>query len=236
MKLRIEKESIDFRKRYGYSSSAPINLNSLLIHLNVIAVFKPLSDTFSGMAVKYEDSKFMLINSNHSIGRQNFSICHELYHLYIQDNFNHHHSSCSNFDKSDKNEYMADLFASYLLMPKNGIINLIPDKELEKDKINLDTIIKLEHYFSCSRSALLRRLQELGILSKKKSENYNSNIKMSARNRGYLEDLYNPGNEGLIIGDFGSIAKNLYDSEKISEGHYIENLSIIGIDPFSENQ
>lgn len=235
MKLRIEKESIDFRKRYGYSSSAPINLHSLLIHLNVISVFKPLSENFSGMTVQYKDSKFMLINSNHSIGRQNFSICHELYHLYIQDNYNHHHSTCLSFDKSDKHEYNADLFASYLLMPKNGIINLIPDEQLEKDKIKLDTILKLEHYFSCSRSALLRRLLELGILSKKKLEDYNSNIKISARKRGYLEDIYNPGNEGLIIGDFGSIAKELYDQEKISEGHYSENLSIIGIDPFAEN-
>ena len=39
------------------------------------------------MLVKQDDVKFMLINANHSIGKQNFSIAHELYHLFVQENF-----------------------------------------------------------------------------------------------------------------------------------------------------
>ena len=43
-------------------------------------------------------------------------------------------------------------------MPDDGIISLIPDSELKKDKIVLSTILKVEQYFSCSRRALLYRL------------------------------------------------------------------------------
>ena len=32
---------------------------------------------------------------------------------------------------------------------------------------------------------------------------------------------------GLVIGDFGEKARLLYESEKISEGHYIELLNMI---------
>jgi len=84
MQYKIEKEAAEFRTRLGYTSYDPIGLKSLLIKLNIITLFKPLSEKFSGMAVKVEDTCFMFVNSSHSIGRQNFTICHELYHLFIQ--------------------------------------------------------------------------------------------------------------------------------------------------------
>lgn len=42
--------------------------------------------------------------------------------------------------------------------------------------------------------------------------------------------MYEPGNENLVIGDFGEKARRLLDEEKISEGHYMELLHKIGID------
>src|SRR5690554_5914434 len=133
MNIRIEKAASEFRTRHGFTNLDPIRLKSLLLKLNVITIFKPLSENLSGMAVKEGDYRFMLINSRHSIGRQHFSICHELYHLYIQKDFIPHHRSAGLFDKKTEHEYKADLFAAYLLMPKDGIINLIPECELDKD-------------------------------------------------------------------------------------------------------
>jgi hypothetical protein len=52
----------------------------------------------------------------------------------------------------------------------------------------------------------------------------------TAREYGYDVSLYNLGNEGLVIGDFGEKARKLFDAEKISEGHYLELLHKIGID------
>ena len=81
MLLTIRKEASEFRMSRGFGNTEPIPLKNLLIKLKIIAVFKNRSENFSGMAIKAGDFRFMLINSSHSIGRQNFSSCHELYHL-----------------------------------------------------------------------------------------------------------------------------------------------------------
>ena len=61
----------------------------------------------------------------------------------------------------------ADIFSSYLLLPEEGIIGLIP--ELEKKKKNListETIFKIQQYYSVSINALIHRLIELGFVDK----------------------------------------------------------------------
>ena len=237
MKVKLKKDAIEFRNELGYGITDAVNLNSLLIKLDIIAVFKRLSNNFSGMAISITkpEKKFILINSDHSIGRQSFSICHELFHLYKDEDFQPHHSSAGDFDKRAKNEYYADIFASYFLLPEEGILSLIPDKQLAKDKIAIDTILKIEHYFRSSRSALLYRLKELNIISSSYYDTHSQNVKLIAKLYGYSTELYEPGNDGKVIGNYGSIAKSLFDEEKISEGHYISLMKDIGIDVFNDN-
>ena len=236
LRYGIKKEASEFRSRLGFGNMEPIGLKSLLIRLNVLTIFKELSENFSGMAVKAGEKRFMMINSNHSIGRQNFSICHELYHLYIDKEFTPHHCSSGIFNKADVKEYQADLFASYLLLPDDGIVNLIPGNELSRDKISLETILKIEHYFSCSRGALLVRLKEMELITPRTYDIFNHQIKNNARQYGYAIDLYEGGNEGVVLGDFGTWAKQLFDSDKISEGHYASLMNSIGIDVFNNEE
>jgi len=47
---------------------------------------------------------------------------------------------------------------------------------------------------------------------------------------GMIYHSINPGNEGLVIGNFGEKARKLFDARKNSEGHYLELLHKIGID------
>ena len=230
----IKKDAIEFRNELGYGNTDALHFNSLLIRLDVIAVFKKLSNSFSGMAIKTDSKNFILINSDHSIGRQSFSICHEMYHLYKDDEFKPHHSIAGCFNKRKSNEYVADVFASYFLLPDDGVLNLIPDPQLQKDKILIETILKIEHYFGCSRSALLYKLKELKIISSVLYDQYNHSIKKIAKLYGYSTELYESGNDGKVIGDYGSIAKSLYDKEKISEGHYFSLMRDIGIDIYNE--
>ncbi len=235
MNYKIEKEAFEFRTKNGFTNSDPIRLKSLLLKLNVVTLFKPLSENFSGMAVKVGESRFMLINSSHSIGRQHFSICHELYHLYIQSDFTPHRCSAGIFNSKDENENRADLFAAHLLMPKEGILYLVPDKELGKDKITLETILRIEHFFSCSRIALLVRLKELQLISQKGFDQFKPDVILSAKKYGYDALLYKSGNEGIVIGNFGTLAKQLFDKEKISEGHYLDLMNSIGFDTLNDS-
>lgn len=226
----IKKDANEFRNELGYGNTDALNFNSLLIRLDVIAVFKQLSNSFSGMAIKSTAKNFILINSDHSIGRQNFSICHELYHLYKEEIFTPHHSIAGCFNKRRSNEFNADVFASYFLLPDDGILSLIPNPQLQKDKIQVETILKIEHYFACSRSALLYRLKELKIISSVLFDQHNQSIKKTAKLYGYSTDLYESGNDGKVVGDYGTLAKGLYDEDRISEGHYYSLMKDIGID------
>lgn len=230
MEFKIKKEALNFRRQNGLSSSDPLEIKSFIRRLGIIAVFAPLSDDFSGMSIKQNGQNFILINSNHSIGRQNFTVCHELYHLYLDEDFTPHKCATGKFNARDKVELHADTFASYLLCPEEGILDRIPAEELECEKISIGTILELEHSFACSRAALLRRLQKLKLITTSQKEELRINIKLSARENGYPIDIYESGNKGLVIGAYGSIAKSLFDGEHISEGHYLELMRAIGID------
>ena len=228
--LHLQNEATQFRIKHGIGPTEPIRLKSWLPKLNVVAMFKPLSDNFSGMAVKQGEQKFIIINSAHRLSKQHFTIAHELYHLFIQKDFTAEVSHAGRFDRSDKVEYDADWFAAYLLMPADGVISLIPETELSKNKISLETIIKIEQYFACSRTALLVRLSGIGLIDYDKYKQYTTNVISSARILGYDKTLYTPGNENLVIGDYGTRAKKLYDKGIISESHFIDLMNAIGID------
>jgi Zn-dependent peptidase ImmA (M78 family) len=220
-----------FRHDNKLSLEEPINFRSLLYSLNIITVFKPLSRGFSGMSQKTEECNFMLINNNHSLGKQNFTICHELYHIYYQDDFTSMICDTGNFNKKNKIEYRADCFAADLLLPEFGILELIPSNESRLNLISLQTLLKIEHYYFCSRSALLYRLKTMNLIDGEFYDKYSKNVKKGAFENGYSLDIYQPSNQEMkVIGTYGEKAKTLFDIEKISESHYVSLMQDIGID------
>ncbi|MCD8394888.1 MAG: ImmA/IrrE family metallo-endopeptidase [Bacteroidales bacterium] len=221
----VEKQVVDFRNKYGLSATEPVLVKSLLLRLGVLTLYRPLSDGFSGMSLKdLKGNRFMLVNSNDPIGRQHFTIGHELYHLFVEENPQPH--ICQLGGKKDESEKCADLFASILLMPEAAILQMMPDEEVANDRVSMATVLRLEHYFSVSRTALLNRLESIGRIAKKDKEALQSvPVKESAQEMGYDTALYNKGNAGLIIGELGAKAKRLFEEGRISEGHYIEVLN-----------
>ena len=229
----LEKEATKFRTINGIGSDDPIKFASLLKKLNIITVYRPLSSGFSGMAIKLEDNdiinRLILVNNTQTLGKQHFTIAHELYHLFVQRNFDYMTCNTGNFDKKSGEEFNADVFASILLLPENGVKSLIPDNETTKDRISLQTILKIEHYYSCSRSALLYRLKELEIITSKSYDKYCINVKKGAILIGYSLQLYEKGNENLVIGNYGELANELYQKNKISESHFFSLLMDLGM-------
>jgi Zn-dependent peptidase ImmA (M78 family) len=233
--LLLEKEASEFRANQGLDSDDSIRLKSLLQKANVITVFAPLTSNFSGMAIKAltkdnKEGRFVLINSNQSLGKQHFTICHELYHLFVQKNFTSQVCNTGAYNKNDINEYKADVFAGYFLLPTDGLLKNIPNDEIAKKKISLKTILYIEQLYSCSRRALLYRLKNLKLVSSNEYETYTKNIVKGALENGYSTDLYYKGNENVVIGDYGTLARSFFDREKISETHYYTLLADLGVD------
>jgi Zn-dependent peptidase ImmA (M78 family) len=232
--VNLEVYANDFRQTNGLNSKEAIRLKSILQKNNILTAYLPLSDDFSGMAIKLnqgdETKRFILVNSNQTIGRQHFTICHELYHLYFQKDFTSEKSIVGKFDKNNLEEYKADTFASYLLLPYSGLMQLIPEHERPKNKITLKTILYIENYYSCSRAALLIRLSGLNLIDKNHHIQFSLDIRKNALLYGYNCDLYNPGNENTVIGNYGSMARELFDKGVVSESSYFSLLEDMGID------
>lgn len=232
----IGEKASTFRGQNGYGSTDPIQLKSLLLKTNIITLFKPLSEKFGGMAIKADGNlNFILINQNHSIGKQHFTIGHEIYHLFCQENFTSQRCNTGLFDKQvDPVEKKADFFAACLLMPENGIIQLIPDLEKKnKNQISTETLFRIQQYYGLSVNAVIYRLCELEYVDKSYFDKFSTGKIGMALKLGYDEHLYRPGNADKVIGDYAMRVDKLYQDEIISESHYMELLNAINLDPFA---
>ena len=116
-KVELINKAIFIRKRLGEDESSPIDIFKVVQSIeNLSIIFYPLNKNISGVCYKGEKSSVIAINSDMSIGRQRFSLAHELYHLYYDKSAS---SSVSllNIGEGDETERNADQFASYFLVP-----------------------------------------------------------------------------------------------------------------------
>ena len=223
----IERYTKDFRVNYiDTDLDSPINIKTVLTKLGVLALFRPLSEGLCGLSIRSTtDDRFMLINSNNNIGRQHFTVAHELYHLYYGTNTVPH---ICRLGGKEPEEVNADFFASALLMPEKGLIQQLPGEEYRSGKISMATLLRTERVFGVSHDALLIRLLKLHIISDATYQQFKSvTITSEAARYGYDTALYRPGNNGLYIGTLGEMAKKEFDRGKISEGHYLEILNML---------
>ncbi len=227
----LEVRATRFRSGLGISNADPIDLYKVLAEQNVLTNFRPMGPEFSGMALKTGENRFILVNCNQIRARQHFTIGHELYHLFVQPEFSFMLCKTGRFDKKDREEYNADLFSSFLLMPEAGVLSCIPEEELSRGaSISLPTIVKLEQHFGVSRRALLVRLARLRLIDYDQfAGRYLTGIMRSANELGYSTRLYQSGSDYNVIGDYGTICKKLFEDDVISESHYFNLMNDIGV-------
>jgi len=224
----LEQLARKFRADIGLNSREPLNAKTLLRKCNITAVYRPLSqDSFYGLSMVSADKRyrFMLINSNSTRGRQHYTIGHELYHLYFDEDPRPHLCGAV----KSRNERNADGFAAALLMPADGIYEAIPKSEISHGSaISLATVLQLQQLFGVSHQAMLLRLKRLKLITENQLQTMlDVNIHDVARQYGLDASLYDTGNEGVMISDYGILAHELFDQEKISEGHYRELMNAI---------
>ncbi|MBE6336919.1 MAG: ImmA/IrrE family metallo-endopeptidase [Lentimicrobiaceae bacterium] len=215
-----------FRAENGFSCSEPLDTKTVLRKCNILTVYRPLSEKAYGMSLRSKSGdKFILINSTRTIGRQNFTIAHELYHLFYDENPKPH---VCGMEADSQTEKKANMFASALLMPQESILQQISSKESVGNALSIATVLRLEQLYCVSRESMLYRLKTIGIIDEKKLQEFLKIPKIeTAKEYGYETSLYLPGNTGLVIGNLGAMARELFEKGKISEGHYVELLNMI---------
>lgn len=218
--------SVRFRNMLHLPQDVPFPVKDVLEQLGILTVFRPLSASSYGMSIKTKDNlRFMLVSSNSTVGRQHFTIGHELYHLFYDENPQPHMCGA---DGKAPSEQSADMFASNLLLPRVGVLAMLPEDFKVSKQLDLATVVKLEQKFKVSRQALLYRLKRLSIISEVQlQELLQAPTREAAVRRGYDSSIYEKGNESLLIGDYSLMATDLFEKGLISEGHYNELINIL---------
>ena len=133
------------RKKLGEDSNSPVDIISLSQGINKLTlVFYPLGNNISGMCIKGRDGICTIaINSLMTMGRQSFSLAHELYHLFYDDNMK---AICSKkIGSGDDTERKADVFAAYFLMPRAALAYKKEEMKPNKnDRLDLSDIVRIE--------------------------------------------------------------------------------------------
>ena len=140
--------------------SAPIaDLAALIEESFAALVFtEPLPEGTSGFCAMDHDAGVILINGDDPIGRQTFTLAHELCHLLLRDVdtvevLGPHGRSTSG------SEGRADEFAAHFLTPDEALRGAVPN-----GRADVRMVAQLAHRFSMSAEAMANRLRTLGLL------------------------------------------------------------------------
>ncbi len=223
-KLDLCTKALTLRKELGEDTTSPVDIFSLahtIIQLTL--VFYPMGDHLSGMCIKNDGNPVIAINSSMSVGRQRFSMAHELYHLYYDEN--KQSTVCAiKIGTGNETEKAADQFASYFLMPPVALSETLKKIHgTSTDNLGIKEIVKLEQYFGVSRQALLCRLIEDNKLTPQQADQFRQGVIRSAVNLGYDDALYKPLPEDKQYKTYGYYiqqAEELLQKDLVSTGKY----------------
>jgi Zn-dependent peptidase ImmA (M78 family) len=212
-RMDLYNKALFVRNRLGEDNSSPIDIFSIVMKIPDVSLVRiPLGSNISGVCIKMRSSAVIGINSECSKGRQNFTLAHELYHYYFSD------AETSNIcpftiDKKDPEEYKADSFASFLLLPGVALSEMISGSD-----IDLKKIIEIEQIYGLSHKALLTRLVMDRYLNASDCRKFESNIIQNAMDLGYSPDLYLKTEEYGTYGYYVKKVNELHEKKKISSG------------------
>lgn len=227
-KMDLSNKASSIRRLLGEDELSPIDIFSIAQSIRTLTlVFYPLGKNISGACFKNELSSIIAINSDMSIGRQRYSLAHELYHFYFDQNDST--TVCSSkIGGESENEKKADQFASYFLIPSAALYDAIQKYKKGTDtQLSISEIIRLEQYFGVSHQAMLFRLQEEGEISSTHAPSMQTGIISLATRLGFDTSLYKPSPEDKkmrVLGHYIYQAENLLNKSIISNGKYEELL------------
>lgn len=170
LKKEVREVCQRFISEFPKTSEAPIpNSFKAAEELGFFVIAIPAPDNISGMTMNMADKSMIVVNSKNPLGRQNYSIWHEVYHWYSEDGQDISFYGESEYDET---EFKAEFFASEILMPEESlIIELIKLGYSNKQSfryLKIVDIVKLQNIFNVSYKALLTRIIDItGIKSLK---------------------------------------------------------------------
>lgn len=136
-------------------------LEALYEKLNIDCVYLQLPEHTSGATMVSDEAVLAVVNANEVKGRRNFDKAHELFHCMTWRTMPPQHIDITlKQGKKSRTETLADVFASALLMPKDTVLNELPEK------LTIESLMALADRFEVSTDALVWRLVALKKMKK----------------------------------------------------------------------
>ena len=149
--VQFRRQAEALIKETGFDQP-PVNQYKLAESLNIEIVEMTLPSWFFGVLINLEGDFYITLNKGMPEHRKNFTIAHEVAHHQL-------HGTELAYMKNCKRDFFhreADVFAAELCMPTS-----ILKKEARKWCNDYQWLAKM---FAVSETAMVRKLQELGIL------------------------------------------------------------------------
>ena len=163
VRVQAEHDAADLRHRLGLGLAPISNLVGILeMEMGVRVYVRRLPPSISGLfAFDEAVGACILLNASHPRERRNNSAGHETGHLIAT----RHKPEIlhSGKEENSREERYANAFARALLTPSRAVMQKFADVTAGSDRLTRKHIIVLANYFSVSREAIVRRIEELGL-------------------------------------------------------------------------
>ncbi len=222
--------AIETRLKLGLHSTEYVDVYKAASSLHITCIKRILESNISGATIKANDTVYMiLVNSRKSLGHQNFTVAHELYHCLYDTGMQNRACVVELFSKKPATEQIAELFAVHFLMPEDGIWNQLMIRNKIGENLSVSDVIYLEQFFGVSRKAMCWRLEELGLISKQDGIQFSKDVVQGVKRLGRDIALYELTNENTILSDYAERANEAFEKALITQSRYEEILADAGL-------
>jgi Zn-dependent peptidase ImmA (M78 family)/DNA-binding XRE family transcriptional regulator len=164
VRAQAEQDAAELRQRLGLGDAPVGDIVTLLeLQMNVRVYVRRFDGRISGLFA-YDDAlgACMLINANHPRERRTQTAGHETGHFVSTRNRPEvlHLGEPEN----SREERYANTFARAFLTPARTVKQKFQEVTAGSDRLSRRHVIVLAHFFGVSREALVRRLEELGLV------------------------------------------------------------------------
>lgn len=164
VRAQAEQDAIELRQRLGLGISPVPDIVTLLeMEMGVRVYVRRFDGRISGLFA-YDEAlgPCMLLNANHPRDRRTQTAAHECGHLIStrrQPEILH-----KDEPESSREERYANAFGRAFLTPARAVMQKFQEVIAGSDRLTRRHVIVLAHFFGVSREAMVRRLEELGLV------------------------------------------------------------------------
>jgi Zn-dependent peptidase ImmA (M78 family)/DNA-binding XRE family transcriptional regulator len=232
VRVQAENDATELRQRLGLGVSPVPDIVTLLeLEMGVRVYVRRLDGKISGLFA-YDEAlgPCILLNANHPRERRTQSAAHELGHLVSA----RHEPEILHINEGETSraERYANAFARAFLTPARGVAQKFQEVTAGSDRLTRRHVIVLAHFFGVSREAMVRRLEELGLIKPGTWNWFQSNGGITDEQAGQvlgdlvIADAHKADADRPTTLRLNLLAEEVYRRELLSEGQLARLLNL----------